>query len=320
MEKLSAIKKNKNLNFKNYNKTESTKKYKNDLSNIEQKTRLKNIFKLKKNNKSMIDLDDGNENLKSINKIDKNKKSKKNIKKKQKNNIFFKKIKENKLNFSILSILTLILTTSIFVLFSKNQYYDFLKRPKILASSNAIIILLGTIIFLLYLYYFLNLFISAKNQLNTNSKNRNKANLEHIDKEQNDSGEEKIEIKEDEEKTKPNIVDITKRNIFRKLFALIVNFKKKIDDSKKKYNCEGNTEARVIRILYFCIFSVAFLLLFFILKILAICVFCAFAIAFSSFVLLTKSKNNEYLMLVSIVLLLTSFSNLLSFYFLFMLN
>ena len=224
-----------------------------------EKQNFDDLHQNKNNNKSKI-----NDDAKTQKNRLKPKKSFKKSKKINKNSkiiAIFKKflkntslvISQNKFSFAIVFLLFALALVFSILTFSNSSYFEFLNRPKVLQSSNVILLILCPFLFLSFLLFFVSSFFETLKQQNTDPKKPLR---------------------------KPN-----KKNFkFISIFLLVL-----------------------------------FFILFFNTKLLALCVLTSFFLCFDVFLcfLSQKQKSSRF---VSIVMLLFSICNWLSFYLIYLLN
>lgn len=255
-------------------KKEQNKKHKKMFSNIFGK-----LFKKKNKDNVESKLQDG--------RTDKVKPKENNAKKIDLNSW----LKNNK-NFLVLSIFGVLLIVFSLLMFANNDYFNFIKRPTVIASGFSVTIMIVLQVLLCVVWFVLqNNFARHKNE-----------------KELADQPAQNVEIKNGETIQKEKeIKRAYKSNIFKKLFK---NRKKQSKNAK-------NDEFLIcfVQILFLTLFVVAFAF-----KCLWCCVGTLFAGAFASFLQIVKSQKTFANMFVSASNFVVSLSHLMCFYFVFLLN
>ena len=200
-------------------------------------------------------------------------------------------LKNNK-NFLVLSIFGVLLIIFSLLMFANNEYFNFIKRPTVIANGFSVTIMIALQVLLCVVWFVLqNNFARRKNE-----------------KELADPPTQDVENKNSENTQKEKeIKRAYKSNIFKKLFK---NRKKQSKNAK-------NDEFLVcfVQILFLTLFVVAFAF-----KCLWCCVGALFASAFASFLQIVKSKKAFANMFVSASNFVVSLSHLMCFYFVFLLN
>lgn len=200
-------------------------------------------------------------------------------------------LKNNK-NFLVLCIFGILLIVFSLLMFANNEYFNFIKRPTVIANGFSVIIMIALQVLLCVVWFVLqNNFARRKNEkelADQPAQNVENKNSETIQKEK--------EIKR-----------AYKSNIFKKLFK---NRKKQSKNAK-------NDEFLIcfVQILFLTLFVVAFAF-----KCLWGCVGALFAVAFASFLQIVKSQKTFANMFVSASNFVVSLSHLMCFYFVFLLN
>lgn len=200
-------------------------------------------------------------------------------------------LKNNK-NFLVLSIFGVLLIVFSLLMFANNDYFNFIKRPTVIASGFSVTIMIVLqVLFCVVWFVLQNNFARHKNE-----------------KELADQPAQNVEIKNGETIQKEKeIKRAYKSNIFKKLFK---NRKKQSKNAK-------NDEFLIcfVQILFLTLFVVAFAF-----KCLWCCVGTLFAGAFASFLQIVKSQKAFANMFVSASNFVVSLSHLMCFYFVFLLN
>ena len=200
-------------------------------------------------------------------------------------------LKNNK-NFLVLSIFGVLLIIFSLLMFANNEYFNFIKRPTVIANGFSVTIMIALQVLLCVVWFVLqNNFARRKNE-----------------KELADPPTQDVENKNSENTQKEKeIKRAYKSNIFKKLFK---NRKKQSKNTK-------NDEFLIcfVQILFLTLFVVAFAF-----KCLWGCVGALFAGAFASFLQIVKSKKAFANMFVSASNFVVLLSHLMCFYFVFLLN
>lgn len=294
MEKLAVSKKEKaSLNIKNSRDIIHKK-----TNNIDNKLNKKNTnkwlniffkFKKTKGNKETL----------------KNKKSKKNIQKNAKNNQFLSNFKQNWQHFLVFGILFDVFLALIFLTFLKNDYYEFLIRPKIITNQIMILLLL---IFLSVisatLFFFSFSKFSKKDKIPCN-----KNEVAKVDERENlQNANENLSLQNIESQNQ--IFDKKPKIIYK---SKIHNF---LNNIKNKLSFKNNFEIFDISICFGICLTLSFVL-----KNLCLCVIFSFAQIVVSALYLKKFIKSSWAQKILCVLhLLLSICLLSVFYMLYMLN
>ena len=221
-------------------------------------------------------------------------------KKKQSKFLQFLNHDGNKVFLITFLLLFSMLTVFSYLIFSKNSYYVYLKKPQILSNGVVVAFLLTLLFMLTYCHLVFSLWNEYKLE---NLKIEEKNLVEKDAKEQIDSSK----------NTNENSVQTTQKTKF------IDKFKKSKNSENSQKNAKNNQKTRVFY-QYFAIFAIFLLLILsFLLKLLWVSAFLSFVIFFVFFRLIFKSKD-FYSKIISGVMLAVSICNLFSFYFLYLLN
>ena len=223
--------------------------------------------------------------------VAKNIQAKRNVKQKKlfKNSRFEKFLNFEHNKVLLITFLILFLMASLFsyYIFSNNTYYVFIKKPQILSNAFLLALVLTILSMLTFAHLCIYLFFNYKNKSDLPN---NKTNLD-----------DKI-LENNEQKIDEN----TKEKKFKKY--------------KNKGKIAKILQNNAVFFKYFSIFLIfLILLLSFALRFLWLCAFVSFIIFFMFLCQLFKA-GNKYLKIVCALQILTSVCNLLSFYFLYLLN
>ena len=226
-----------------------------------------------------------------VTKIEKSKKIEKNNKKgnkkaKNSNKIqnFFVLIKKNKFKTISLVVFNLLVLIASILVFSKNSFYEYLSRPKILENSFVIIALFSVFSITLFVHFVLKL-----------------QNLNYKGNEIKNVGNNECNLDITNPQNKHKIVDISKKNIVIKIFEKI----------SQKSN---------VAIIYLMVYSLLLVvLLSFSLYVLWLCVFLLFFVFFVNIKIFMDSRRIDE-KIVGIILVLNSLCILLSMYLIYLLN
>ena len=256
------------------NKKEQSKKHKKMFSNIFGK-----LFKKKNKN----DIEEKSQDGRTV-----NAKPKENNAKKIDLNFWLK----NNKNFLVLCVFGILLIVFSLLMFLNNEYFNFIKRPTVIANGFSVTIMIALQVLLCVVWFVLqNNFARRKNE-----KELAGQPTQDVENKNSETTQKEKEIKR-----------AYKSNIFKKLFK---NRKKQSKNTK-------NDEFLIcfVQILFLTLFVVAFAF-----KCLWGCVGALFAGAFASFLQIVKSKKTFANMFVSASNFVVSLSQLMCFYFVFLLN